>query len=384
MLKPLIVIPLYNHAKTLGKVFSGVKEYYKDILIVNDASTDNAEQIIKELGAISIKHSHNMGKGQAILTAAAYAKENNFSHILTIDADDQHCPKDLPKLIDKAKEFPYSIIIGKRDFNTENVPGSSKFGRAFSGFWARVQTGKKIVDMQSGLRVYPVQLFDYIKPNSTHFDFEVEIIIKAIWAGFGVEEVDVSVKYPKREERVSHFKLFKDNLRISILNTKLTIRALLPVPYQQYAKSEDGKLAPVNPFKVVKEQLKAKESPKRLGISAAWSVFWGSLALPGVRTMCLLTGIGYFNLNRPVSLTMDKLAMPPFIPALCIMVGYYMRHGYWLTEFNLTTLGYQAGQRIWEWVLGSLVVAPLFALIIGIIVFLVGKLIRKGIIFSGR
>lgn len=384
MFKVLIVIPLYNHAQTLAAVFNGVKEYYRDILIVNDASTDNAAEVIKELGATALTHAQNRGKGAAILTAAAYAKEHGFTHIITIDADGQHCAPDLPRLADKARQNPLSIIIGKRNFNTENVPNASKFGRKFSGFWARVQTGKKIVDMQSGLRVYPVALFDCLNLGCKRFSFEIEVVIKALWAGFGVEEIDVAVKYPKREERVSHFKLFKDNARISVLNTKLTIRALLPVPHKKFVKTEDDKLVSLNPFKVMKEQLASKENPQILGISAAWSVFWGSLALPGLRTMILLTGIGYFNLNRPVALTMDKLAMPPFIPAVCVMVGYYIRHGAWLTEFNWVTLGRQAPQRIWEWLLGSFVVAPVFALLVGGIVFLIGKLVRKGIILIGK
>jgi glycosyltransferase involved in cell wall biosynthesis len=384
MFKPLVIIPLYNHAKNLTKVVEGVSEYYRDILVVDDGSTDNAQAVIAALNAPYLKHATNQGKGAAILTGVDYAKKHGYSHIFTIDADGQHYPKDLPKMAGCAIEHPYSIIIGKRDFDTDNVPGSSKFGRKFSGFWARVQTGKKIIDMQSGLRVYPVVIFDHLKLKDKRYSFEVEVVIKAVWAGFGVEEVAVSVKYQKRGERISHFKMFEDNLRLSILNTKLTIRALLPIPQRQFAKDENDKFVSVNPFKILKEQLKAKENPKRLGLSAAWSVFWGSLALPGVRTMCLLVGIGYFNLNRPLALTMDKLAVPPFIPAICIEVGYFMRHGKWLVDFNFTTLGYQAPQRIWEWFLGSLAVAPVFALTVGIIVFLVGKLIRGGMLLSAR
>ena len=100
--------------------------------------------------------------------------------------------------------------------------------------------------------------------------------------------------------------------------------------------------------------------------------------------MILLFGMGYFNLNRAICLSLDKLAMPPFIPAIAIEVGFFIRHGKWLTEFNLTTLGYQAPQRIWEWILGSLVVAPVFAVLVGIIVFFIGKIVRRGLILSGK
>ena len=206
----------------------------------------------------------------------------------------------------------------------------------------------------------------------------MEIIIKSLWAGFDVKSIPVDVHYPKKEERVSHFNVFWDNARISLLNTRLTLRALIPLPHQTFVK-KGGRGVKANPFAVLKEEFKRRENPRRLALSAAWSVFWGSLALPGVRTLCLLMGIGYFNLNRPVALTMDKLALPPFIPALCVEAGYFLRHGGWLTEFNLTTLGRQAPQRVLEWVLGSLVVAPLFALFVGFAVWACGHVIRRGL-----
>ncbi|XTP68552.1 Glycosyltransferase involved in cell wall bisynthesis [Parelusimicrobium proximum] len=384
MYKPLVVIPLYNHSRTLPLVVTGVREYFADILVVDDGSTDDAADTIRTLGVKAITHERNRGKGFAIRSAAAYARKHGFTHILTIDADNQHFASDLKKVSDKAKETPFSIIIGKRDFNTDNVPGSSKFGRSFSAFWARLQTGKKIEDIQSGLRAYPVMLFDYLKLKESRYSFEMEIVIRAVWAGFGVEEIPVSVYYPVKSERVSHFNAFWDNVRISILNTKFTIRAMLPIPHRKYRRDEDDNIVSVNPFRVVIEEFKKKGNPMKLGLSAAWSVFWGTLAVPGLRTMCLMVGIGYFNLNRPVGLTMDKLALIPVVPAVCIEVGHFMRYGKWLTNFNFTTLGYQAPQRIWEWVLGSLVVAPVFAVAVGIIVYIVGKLIRAGLCFNDR
>ena len=384
MYKPLAVVPLYNHSKTLPAVIQDIKNFFNDILVVDDGSTDNAKDVLSALNVNCITHEKNQGKGQAILTAAKYAKENGFTHILTIDADGQHYAKDLFNLSKTAEQNENAIVIGKRNFDTENVPGSSVFGRKFSSFWARVQTGKKIVDIQSGLRVYPLIIFDYLKFHDKRYSFEVEVVIKSVWAGFSVIEENVDVKYPKAQERVSHFKFIKDNFRLSVLNTKLTVRAMIPYPHKKYIVNKDNQVVSLNPFKVVKAELKKNKSPYNLGISAVWAVFWGSLALPGIRTMILLFGMGYFNLNRPICLTLDKLAIPPFIPAIAIEVGYFVRHGKWLTEFNLTTLGYQAPQRIWEWILGSLFVAPIFAVLVGLIVFVLGKLVRRGLILSGR
>jgi glycosyltransferase involved in cell wall biosynthesis len=324
-----------------------------------------------------IKFKKNQGKGAAINAAASWAKSNGFSHILTIDADGQHFTDDIKKLLIKAKEHSSSIIIGKRDFKNMFVPKASKFGRRFSGFWARVQTGKNITDIQSGFRVYPVAVFDKYKIFSKRFTFEVEIIIKALWAGFDVKEVEVGVFYPKnRAQRVSHFSFIKDNARLSVLNAYLTIRSMIPIAHRKYVKDEKGELVSLNPFKVIAEQLKRDDNPFHLGISAAWGSFWGALALPGLRNFILLIGVGWFNLNRAVAFSVDKLAMPPFIPFVCIEAGYFLRHGRFLTEISWQIIGQQFLQRVWEWVLGSLIIAPIFALIVGIIVFTIGKIMK--------
>ncbi|MCL2144259.1 MAG: glycosyltransferase [Endomicrobia bacterium] len=375
---PLAVIPLYNHSGTIEHIVSGSLPYCKEIMIVDDGSTDSGIRDMEKLPVNIIRFKKNKGKGAAIIAAAEWAAENKFTHIITIDADGQHYPYDIPKLLKAAEDSPNSIIIGKRKFENPDIPAASKFGRKFSGFWAKVQTGKKIIDMQSGYRVYPLSVFDKFKIYTRRFTFEVEIIIKALWAGFKVEEVEVDVHYPDKKKRISHFKFFADNARISILNTYLTIRAMIPFPHRKYIENKEGKIISQNPFKAVAEQMKNENNPFHLAVSAAWGSFWGALALPGVRAFILMVGVGWFNLNRAVAFSVDKLAMPPFIPFVCIEVGYYLRHGKFLTEISWQIIGTQFLQRVWEWILGSLIVAPVFALLVGSIVYIAGKIMRIG------
>lgn len=107
--------------------------------------------------------------------------------------------------------------------------------------------------------------------------------------------------------------------------------------------------------------------------------FCGSIALPGVRQVMLFFGAGWWNLNKILSISFEKLCIGPIVPALCIEAGYFMRYGRFLTEFNLTTLGRQFLQRVWEWVLGSLVVAPLLAAAAFIIVWLAGFMLHRSL-----
>ncbi|MDR2709046.1 MAG: glycosyltransferase family 2 protein, partial [Elusimicrobiota bacterium] len=379
--KCLVVIALYNHAKTIRQVAQGCLKFCNDVLVVDDASTDGGLKEVDELPIYKISLVKNKGKGNAILEAVKFAKSNSFTHIITIDADAQHFSSDIVLFLDQISKTPNSIIIGVRDFTGLNIPAASKFGRKFGGFWVKIQTGKTIADIQSGFRVYPIFIFGKFPIYSKRFDFEVEIIVKALWAGFDVQEIAIKVFYPPKKERVSHFNFFFDNVRLGILNTYLTFRAMIPIPHKKYIFSHQ-KIQSLNPFKAVLSQLKEKNNPLILGLSGGWAAFCGTLALPGVRNIILLFGVGWWNLNRLVAFSLDKLAMPPFIPFVCIETGYFIRHGHFLTHASWQVIGREFGYRVWEWFLGSLIVAPIFGFLVGLVVFVIGCILRRGLIYG--
>lgn len=378
-MKILIVIPHYNHSASLRRVAEGCLAQNPNVAVFDDGSDGSPEELLKGLPVSFVRFDENRGKGAVILDAARWAASRGFTHIVTVDADGQHDPKDYPLLCAAARENPKAIIIGRRRFSAaENVPASSKFGRKFGGFWVHLQTGKAVSDIQSGYRVYPVEMLLCLSFFSKRYAFEAEVPVRALWAGFGLKEVDVSVEYPK--DRISHFSLLKDNFRLSVLNTYLTIRSMLPIPHRQYGPSgKTGKITKRGYWEVMAENLKMPGNVTRNAVSAAWGIFCGSIALPGVRQVMLFFGAGWWNLNKILSISFEKLCIGPIVPALCIEAGYFMRYGRFLTEFNLTTLGRQFLQRVWEWVLGSLVVAPLLAAAAFIIVWLAGFILNRSL-----
>lgn len=378
-MKILIVIPHYNHSASLRRVAEGCLAQNPNVAVFDDGSDGSPEELLKGLPVSFVRFDENRGKGAVILDAARWAASRGFTHIVTVDADGQHDPKDYPLLSAAARENPKAIIIGRRRFSAaENVPASSKFGRKFGGFWVHLQTGKAVSDIQSGYRVYPVEMLLCLPFFSKRYAFEAEVPVRALWAGFGLKEVDVSVEYPK--DRISHFSLLKDNFRLSVLNTYLTIRSMLPIPHRQYGPSgKTGKITKRGYWEVMAENLKMPGNVTRNAVSAAWGIFCGSIALPGVRQVMLFFGAGWWNLNKILSISFEKLCIGPIVPALCIEAGYFMRYGRFLTEFNLTTLGRQFLQRVWEWVLGSLVVAPLLAAAAFIIVWLAGFILNRSL-----
>ena len=157
--------------------------------MVDDGSTDGGFESIADLDVRVIRHSRNKGKGAAILSAAREARRLGMTHIITLDADGQHNPDDIVKFLPAIEKNPLSIVIGRRNFDTQTVPGLSRFGRSFSNFWLRVQTGQKISDVQSGFRAYPVSVLEKLKFYESRYAFEVEVLVRAAWAGIELQEV---------------------------------------------------------------------------------------------------------------------------------------------------------------------------------------------------
>ncbi|MFP4169375.1 MAG: DUF2062 domain-containing protein [Desulfonatronovibrionaceae bacterium] len=380
--KLLAVIPVYNHPETVRFIAEALLDAGLEVLVVDDGSTSETGPLLQGLDLEIIRHSRNMGKGRAILTGADFARSRGKTHILTIDADGQHPPQETVKLIAEMEKDPLAVVIGARKFPEKNVPGASRFGRSFSNFWLRVQTGARVSDVQSGFRIYPVILLTTLKTREKGYAFEVEILVRALWAGFNVREVPVEVHYPSPEKRISHFDKFRDNLRISFLNTRLTTRAMLPIPHRQYAADSEQNITPLHPLKSLHLLLEKENTPLKLSLSGGLGVFIGALPIFGLHYISVMLVTGFFRLNKITALATNQLCMPPLVPALCIETGYFLRHGEFLTEVSLQTLGKEGLYRLWEWLLGSLVLGPIFFVLIFSLTFALSKLVQKRLLAS--
>lgn len=241
----VVVVPAFNNERTVANVVRGVMESGLPVLVIDDGSTDGSSMALAGLPVNRIDFPVNRGKGMAIRAAFNWAKKNNFSHLITIDADGQHDPRDIPRFVEKITEYPDRVIIGKRHFNTD-VPGKSRFGRAWSNLWTRIVSGKSTPDSQSGFRAYPAGLLADMKFLGRRYEFEVEVLARAAWAGLEFDWVDVSVHYFKGQERVSHFKPLRDNLRISVIYALLVLRRLLPYPHRKFRGKNLGRSAAVS------------------------------------------------------------------------------------------------------------------------------------------
>lgn len=209
-----VVIPAYNHGRTIESVAAAALKLDLPVFVVDDGSTDDTYERINAFKDIRfLRHEKNRGKGAALMTGFVQAARI-ADWAVTLDADGQHDPGDIPELVRAAEKTQRAVIVGRRTgMDSPHVQWTSRFGRKFSNFWIRVCGGPKISDTQSGFRVYPLPEAMEWGVKSKRFEFEVEILVRACWKGVSVKEVPVKVSYLPPGERISHFRPWRDFFR---------------------------------------------------------------------------------------------------------------------------------------------------------------------------
>ena len=217
------VIPSYNNGGTVVEVVRGVLRQGLPVIVVDDGSTDGTADALKDLPVHVLRHTRNRGKGRALKTGLEEARRQGYRFALTLDADGQHDPGDIPALVAAAGKR--TLVIGSRNLTAEGMPSGNTFANRFSNFWFTVQTGRKLPDTQTGFRVYPLKDLPSLKLLTARYEAELALLVFSAWKNLRIVPVPVRVYYP--EDRVSHFRPFADFFRISVLNTILCVLAVV-------------------------------------------------------------------------------------------------------------------------------------------------------------
>jgi len=375
--KVCVIIPTFNNQNTLKRVIDGVLHYTKDIIIVNDGSTDDTSKILNDYqGLIQIHFPKNKGKGTALRAGFEKAYQNDFEYAITIDSDGQHYPDDIPVFMEELEKDDRYLLIGSRNMTHDSIPKGSSFGNKFSNFWYWAETGIKLTDTQSGYRLYPLTPLHRIKFYTNKFEFEIEVIVKAAWNGVQVKNVPIKVLYDENE-RVSHFRPYKDFARISVLNTWLVLVALL------YIKPRDLlirlKNKGIKRF-FVENILQNSDSPVKKSLSIALGIFIGIAPFWGFQTILALGLAAALKLNKFIAFAFSNISIPPMIP---LIIWGSLKLGIWIldsdTDISLAglTTDFNVVESIKEYMVGSFALAFLSAIIFGTLGFVIIKLMEK-------
>lgn len=196
--------------------------YTKNVIVVNDGSTDGTAQILKKYSFLRVINIPvNKGKGNALKEGFKEASKMGYKYAISMDSDGQHFPDDLHVFLDALDEHitsqPDLLVIGSRKMDDPTVPDKSSIGNRFSTFWFWVETGIKLKDTQCGYRLYPLEAVNSLTLYTSRFELEIEVIVKAAWSGVKVINLPVKVLYDP-QERVTHFRPWQDVARITLLN----------------------------------------------------------------------------------------------------------------------------------------------------------------------
>lgn len=230
------VVPHYNHSQEFCRFLPELIATGLPGIVVDDGSgTDELARIERALaeneGFELVRHTHNRGKGAAVITAAYLACVRGYTHIIQIDADGQHAASDVARFIAASQNEPEAIISGLPLFD-ESAPSIRKHGRKVTTFWVCLETlSLQIKDALCGYRVYPLQCIEILIDRfhiGPRMDFDTDIVVKAVWAGIPLHFLETRVSY--HEDGRSHFHYRRDNLRLISLHVRLLLQAIRYLP----------------------------------------------------------------------------------------------------------------------------------------------------------
>jgi glycosyltransferase involved in cell wall biosynthesis len=220
--KICVLIPAYNAQWTLGSVLRKIEPLKVDTLVVDDGSSDETEKVASEHGAQILKHSVNLGKGAALRTGFQAILCKDYQVVVTLDADGQHDPDDIPFLFTVFQNVEPDILIASR---------AAKFGQMtfLRRFWNRLGVKavarlchSDITDSQSGFRLIRREVLEKVDLTTSRFETELELLIKACKKGFRVLSVPINTQKVDGTAS-SHFRPVTDTWRVC----KLFLRSLL-------------------------------------------------------------------------------------------------------------------------------------------------------------
>jgi len=235
-MKPAALVPVYNHAATVGAVVRALHSLSLPVILVDDGSGAECASVLDVLAAMPettlVRLPRNGGKGSAVIAGLREAHVQGYSHVLQLDADCQHDVAELPVFLDAMYEAPQAVIVGFPRYDA-SVPTGRLFGRYATHIWVWINTlSRRIRDSMCGLRIYPLAATLPVlgsMPQQSRMEFDTEILVRLDWAGVPIRNLPILVCYPP--DGVSHFRLWHDNVRISFMHARLFFGMLRRLPW---------------------------------------------------------------------------------------------------------------------------------------------------------
>jgi glycosyltransferase involved in cell wall biosynthesis len=226
-MRAAVVIPAYNEARTIRALVQRTLAFADVVAVVDDGSSDATADAVSDLPVALLRHDVNRGKAAALATGFAWALAKDVEAVVTLDGDGQHRPEDIARLLAVAAAHRDRLVIAARLTGREAYPAARNFANRFADFWISWAAGHRVVDSQSGQRVYPAALLRRVLPlarRSAGFTFESEVVIRAAKLGFTTVAVPIAAIHVA-SGRASHFRPVRDIARIVLMVAGYLVRS---------------------------------------------------------------------------------------------------------------------------------------------------------------
>jgi glycosyltransferase involved in cell wall biosynthesis len=219
-----ILIPALNAHRTLAQVVADARRELEPVVVIDDGSSDDTGAVARVAGATVLRHDVNRGKGGALKTGFAWALENDFDGVITIDADGQHLPREIPKFLEARKTTGADLIIGGRAHLFGGMLPRRRTANRFSAWCISKAAGVRVTDSQSGYRFYSSRLLRNIALRTDGFDMESEVIVLAGKRGYAIVTMPIDLGFIDGIA-TSHYKPLKDTVRIAWTVVRATLQS---------------------------------------------------------------------------------------------------------------------------------------------------------------
>ncbi|MFH0764206.1 MAG: glycosyltransferase family 2 protein [Candidatus Omnitrophota bacterium] len=198
-----VLIPSYNEAKTIGPIIKRLKARGITVYIVDDGSTDRTYSIAAAEGAVVLRHKENTGKGASLREGFKHILKKGFGAVLVMDGDNQHEADSIGDFTKKMEETGTDIVIGNRMSDNASMPIVRNFTNRFMSWLISKICGQRVPDTQCGFRLIKAHVLEKIRLESSNFEIESEIILKASRLGFKIESVPIKAVYQDEKSRIN-------------------------------------------------------------------------------------------------------------------------------------------------------------------------------------
>ena len=197
------LIPAYREAERIAQVVRDVKQFCPDVVVVDDGSPDDTAAVAEAAGAIVLVQPENKGKGAALNRGFAYAREQGYEFVVTLDGDGQHAADDIPAFIELYQKSAIPVIIGNRMADTAAMPLVRRLTNRFMSWLLSRKMGQSVPDTQNGFRLYRTDVIPEMLIGMQRFAAESEILLEIAANGVEIGSVPIKVIYRDEHSKIN-------------------------------------------------------------------------------------------------------------------------------------------------------------------------------------